>query len=371
MIIRSLDVIIQNSLETNRLTLLYWARQVGKTTLLKKIYELHKNKSIFVDCDYVDERNQLTFKNKQDVLNLIWNAEYLFIDEAQRVENIGLMLKIIHDSELPIHVLATWSSSFDLANKINEPLTWRAHDFTMFPVTLREFMHTDTRNIKQYIEHMLIYWSYPWLLPLSSHEKITYIKRLIWSYLYKDILERENIRKSEKIIQLLQLLALQIGNEVSYNELANKLHIKSETVQKYIDLLEKSFVIFKLPSFAKNLRNELGKAQKIYFFDLWVRNGLINNFNDFSLRNDLWALRENFCIISRYALNTLHHSTKMYFRRTYQQQEIDYIELKNWHLNTFEFKYSAKKLKVPKPFLDAYPESSHNLIHQWNILDFI
>lgn len=369
---RFLEEKIRKSFENQKITILYGARQVWKTTLIKRIFDEKASDSIFLNGDFYDDRQYLQFRNERDVHNLIGTKKYLFIDEAQRVENIWLMLKIIHDTDIAVHVLATWSSSFDLANKINEPLTGRYRDFMMYPLSLGEIVQDNARLAMRFSEEMMIFGSYPAQMTRNFDDKKNYIKNIVNNYLYKDVLERDAIRKADVLISLIQLLALQIWSEVSYNELSNKLWVKADTVMKYIDVLQKSFVIFSLKALSRNKRNEIGKKQKIYFWDLWVRNGVINNFNPLHLRNDVWSLRENFCIAERLKKNHYNdHLATSYFWRTYDHQELDYIEEYNGNLHWYECKYTKKIFTKPKAFFATYPDATCELINKDTMTDFL
>ncbi|MDR0282772.1 MAG: ATP-binding protein [Candidatus Peribacteria bacterium] len=277
--------------------------------------------------------NREALSKPDDILlkTLFQGKKLVIVDEAQKVQNIGSILKVIHDHIPEVQVIATGSSSFELSKYANENLTGRAIEFYLYPLSVAEI--TQKYNILQLpskIQEVLQYGLYPGVFDHSQGENIETLKSIVNNYLYKDILEFSGIRKSEVIINLLQLLALQVGGEVSYTKLANQLHLNTVTVQNYVDLLEKSFVIYKLKGFSRNLRNEITKTVKIYFWDIGILNSLINNFNALSLRSDKGGLWENFCITERLKHNANKRLTiNSYFRRTHDQQEIDYIEEKN------------------------------------------
>jgi hypothetical protein len=296
----------------------------------------------------------------------------IVLDEAQNIENIWIILKILIETYPEKQFIATGSSSFDLANKLNEPLTWRNFKFILYPFSIEEIKNKyDNFYINDNLENILIYWSYPEIIWVGQSQKQERLNLLAWDYLYRDILKFEWIKKSNYLKSILQLLALQIWNEVSYNEIGQKLWLNHITVQKYIDILEQAFIIFKLNSFSRNLRNEITKWVKIYFYDLWVRNSLIQNYNSLNLRQDAWALWENLLISERkkYLNNNLLFRN-IYFWRNHAQAEIDYIEEYNWRLYAYEFKYWDKKAHIPKVFKEAYLDSSFELINKTNFIEF-
>jgi len=296
------------------------------------------------------------------------------LDEAQHIENIGLILKIIVDTYPEIQIIATGSSSFDLANKISEPLTGRSRQFILYPFSLTEIKENTTfHDVISQIEKFLIYGLYPAVYELSETDAKFELMNIASNYLYKDVLEFEQLRNSKPLLQILELLALQIGNEVSFREIAQKLEISHPTVKKYIDLLEKCFIIFSLRSFSRNLRNEINKSQKIYFYDLGIRNAIIQNFNKPSLRTDIGALWENFCILERLKYNQANERwVNAYFWRMYSGQEVDYIEEHSGKLDGFEFKYNPNaKFKKPIKFLETYDNTSVQVIHRENWFEFL
>ena len=371
---RAIFPIIQSWIGKWKTILLYGARQTGKTTLVKKILQDFGDGGMFVDCEILYNRE--AFSKPDDVVlkNLLKGKKLLVIDEAQKIINIWSVLKVIHDHIPEIQVIATGSSSFELSKHASENLTGRSIEFILYPLSIWEIsVKYTTLQMPSKINQIMQYGLYPWVFDHANDESIETLKSIVNNYLYKDILEFAGVRKSELIINLLQLIALQIGNEVSYTELAQKLGINTVTVQNYIDLLEKSFVIYKLKWLSRNLRNEITKSVKIYFWDLGILNSLINNFNPTDLRSDIGWLRENFCITERMKRNNNQREiVKSYFRRTYTQQEIDYIEEKDWYFYAFEFKSNSKtKTKVPQLFYDTYPNSSFSLINPETIIDFV
>jgi len=370
MIKRILENTIKNKLNNNKVIVIYGARQTGKTTLLKSMFK-RDNNTVWINADRIDDKSLFEKESLVNFKSFLSGKKMLIIDEAQRIENIGLKLKIIYD-EMDIKIIATGSSSFDLANKINEPLTGRKFEYQLFPLSFEELAnHTSVFDEYKKLPIRLVFGSYPDVVTDSDPREI--LKNLTTSYLYKDILEWDKIKKSDKILKLLQALAFQIGNQVSYNELAQIVGINSVTIENYIDLLEKTFIIFRLNSFSRNLRNELKKSKKIYFFDNGIRNALINNFNLLELRNDTGALWENYLMSERYKFTGYHQIyTNRYFWRTKNQQEIDYIEERDGKLYAFEFKWNAnRKYKFPKKFLESYPNNKTNIITPENYFKFI
>lgn len=371
---RDVENLINSYLFNGKIIVLYGARQVGKTTLVKKISAKFKD-NLFFNCDELDIREMLTHKTSTELKNIIGNNKLVIIDEAQRVTDIGITLKLLIDNFPEIQIIATGSSSFDLANKISEPLTGRKILFQLFPFSVNELRDEYTElELKRILHSRIIFGMYPDVVKAGHIKNVEILKELTNSYLYKDILIFQNIKNPEAIEKLLQLLALQIGNEVSYTELASELDIDKNTISKYIQILEKAFVIFRLNPFSRNLRNELKKMRKIYFVDTGVRNALINNFNPLELRNDKGALWENFVISERMKYNAAKRNfCNTYFWRTHAQQEIDYIEEYGGKLHAYECKFSDKKRKhkIPKKFLETYPDSICQFVTPDNFFDFV
>ena len=363
---------IKNYINTNKVIIILGPRQVGKTSLLKEVFKNKDKDTVWINGDSIDERSLLEQESETRYKSLFNKTKLLIIDEAQRIKNIGLNLKIIHD-QLNLKIIATGSSSFDLANKINEPLTERKLEYNLYPLSFEELAnhHGLFEEIKN-LPNRLIYGAYPEVVTNQGNQK-EILQNLTSSYLYKDILEWSMIKKSDKLLKLLQAIAFQIGNQVSYNELANTVGLNKETVENYIDLLEKSFVIFRLHSFSRNLRNELKKSKKIYFYDNGVRNALISNFNSIELRNDVGALWENYIVSERIKYASYHQIySNTYFWRTKTQQEIDYIEEREGKLFAYEFKWNTyKKVKIPKSFITAYPNAETKIITPKNYHEFI
>ncbi len=348
-------------------------RQSGKTTLLKMIREKMKKKSIFLDCDEPDTIEILTKPTSTKLKEFIGSNEIIFIDEAQRVKNIGITLKLIIDHIPEKQLIVSGSSSLELANIINEPLTGRKYEYLLLPLSIRE-LHNFRGRIEEQrlLENRLIFGMYPDVVQ-NDIDRTEILKTLASSYLYKDIFSFQDVRRPEIIEQLLEALALQIGSEVSYHELANSLGIDFSTVTRYIGLLEKCFVVFRLRSFSRNLRNELKKSRKIHFYDNGIRNALINNLNPLKLRSDTGALWENFLMSERIKFNNFNRIyANMYFWRTRQKQEIDLIEEKDGKLFAFEFKWNPhKKFNFSTTFTNAYPGIIKKIITSDNYLEFI
>jgi hypothetical protein len=372
MIQRIIKESIQNKLKDKKAIIILGARQVGKTTLINSLFENQKN-IIRWNGDESDIREWLEKPTSTKLKNLIGKNKILIIDEAQRIKNIGICIKLILDNIPSVKVIATGSSSFDLSNKINEPLTGRKWEFYLFPISFKEMVnHHGLLDEKRLLEQRLIFGCYPEVItnPESAAERI---KLIADSYLYKDILIWENIKKPEKLEKLVKALALQIGSEVSYHELSEICGLDNETIERYIQLLEKAFILYKLEPYSNNLRNELKKKRKIYFYDNGIRNAIINNFSPLESRNDKGALFENFIITER--LKYLSYSQKnfnRYFWRNTNQQEVDYIELDHNNLYAYEIKFSDNaKVKIPQIFKETYKPKKFHLIHSANYFDFI
>jgi predicted AAA+ superfamily ATPase len=367
---------LQHYLIPGKVLVLYGPRQVGKTTLAKDLIESVSLRSKFVNADELLYREALSSQNRQRLGEVLGDAELLVIDEAQRVPEIGLNLKILVDSFPHARIVATGSASFDLANKINEPLTGRKLTFNLFPVSYAELQQAfGLLEARSQLERWLIWGGYPAIVTAGDPVlRERYLGELIGSYLYRDILEMEGVRRSEKIVGLLRLLAFQVGQEVSVSELASNLALNRQTVERYLDLLEKVFVLFRVGGFSRNLRKEISKNSRYYFFDNGVRNGLIQNFNPLALRNDVGQLWENFLVVERRKANqSAGRMVNSYFWRTYDQKEIDCIEEHGGKLQGFEFKWQAAELRrsIESEFLSTYPGSELAVIHQGNFEDFL
>ena len=373
---RDLKAVLESKIGKGKVLLLIGPRQVGKTTLLKNILtSISSEKKVqFWNCDESDVRQFLSEANSAKLKSFVGNSDFIVIDEAQRVKDIGLTIKLLHDSFPNVQLAVTGSSSLDLSNSINEPLTGRKFEYNLFPFSTNELVnHTSMLEEMRLLKNRLVYGFYPDVVNNPGEEK-EILTNIVNSYLYKDLFEFQDIRKSSVIEKLVQALALQVGSEVSFNELGNLLGIDTVTVQRYVDLLEKAYVIFHIRSFSRNVRNELKKSIKIYFYDNGVRNSVISNFSPVELRSDIGALWENFLISERIKNNAYHNKhAKYYFWRTTQKQEIDFIEEVDQNLFAYEFKYYPKKVnsKCPVTFSNNYPNVPFDVITSENYMDFV
>jgi len=373
MLLRDLQTVIEDKLFKRKIIILLGARQVGKTTLINQIADKLKLSTLFLNCDEPEPRNLLTNTNGQKLKQLIGTSKLILIDEAQRVKNIGLTLKLIVDNIADVQVIVTGSSSLEIANEINEPLTGRKYEYTVFPFSTNELVvNTNYLNEKQLLEQRLIYGHYPDVVNNPSEAK-EILMNIVNSYLYKDLLAYNDVRKSSQLEKLVEALALQVGNEVSYSELSQILQTNTHTVERYIDLLEQSFVVFRLRAFSGNVRNEIKKSRKIYFYDNGIRNAIIQNFNSLNLRQDVGALWENFFVSERMKFNHYNRNfAKSYFWRSFQQQEVDLIEVENTEITAFEMKWNKnKKTKIPLTFSNAYPLKGSFTVTSDNYMDFL
>ena len=363
------------SMIPNKVLVLLGPRRVGKTSFLKHLTTTIKEPILQLngeDNATVEVLKQRTVENYK---RLMGKNVILIIDEAQKIPNIGLILKLIVDEIDGIKVIVTGSSMFDLTNQLGEPLTGRKITFQLYPIAQMEYQKAENLvQTKSNLEERLIYGSYPELLQYSSNEeKTAYLRELVSSYLLKDILEHDGIRNSGKMIDLLRLIAFQIGKEVSLDELAKQLGISRNTVERYLDLLSKVFVIYKLQGFSRNLRKEVTKSSKWYFYDNGIRNALIANFNSVNLRNDIGELWENYLLSERIKYQQyMGMVVNNYFWRTYQQQEIDWIEERGGELYAYELKWKTdKKVKIPSAWKEAYPDSKFEVMSSEDYLDWI
>ena len=346
-------------------------RQVGKTTLI--LSQLQGEEYTFFDGDDPSTRAVLDTPNTEKIRQLIGGRKIVFIDEAQRIRGIGLTLKIITDQFKDVQLWISGSSSFDLFNELNEPLTGRKWEYELFPISWEEYEnHIGYLKAQQNLENRLIYGMYPEVVNNDRGEEKEILRNLVNSYLYRDILSHGEIRKPEVLEKLVQGLALQVGSEVNYNELSQLVSISKDTVQRYIDILEKGYVIFRLRSFNRNVRNEIKRSRKIYFYDNGIRNAVIGEFDALNTRNDVGMLWENFLVSERVKQNSYKLTfAKPHFWRTTQQQEIDYVEQNGLSLTAYEFKWNPKsKAKPPKTFLKSYG-ATNKLINRDNFRDFV
>jgi len=370
---RHLKSIIENYLFKNKTVIVYGARQTGKTTLIEQLLEPYAGETLLLNGDDADVRELFSDLNSAKLIPIIGESSIVVLDEAQRIPETGLVLKIIHDNFKNVQLIATGSSSFELANKINEPLTGRKFEFTLYPFSFSEMAdHHGFLTERRLLEHRLIYGYYPDIaLNVGQEEKL--LKSLASSYLYKDLLMLDTIKKPVLLEKILRALALQVGSEVSYNEIAQLLNSDKETIEKYIDLLEKSYIIFRLGGLSRNVRNEIKKNRKIYFYDNGIRNAILGNFSSLSSRTDKGALWENFLISERFKFQENNEmDVRSYFWRTSQQQEIDYIEEHQDKFFAWEFKWSPhKKSYLSKTFSRAYPNTEFEVITPENMHLFL
>ena len=364
---------IRDAANSRKIVILLGARQVGKTTLLKSLFD--SDSILWLNGDELDVQNLFETLSAQRFKVYLGTKKIVVIDEAQRISNIGLRLKVLADSLPDLQIFATGSSSFDLANNVIEPLTGRKRELHLFPLSFEELVnHSDLLTEKRMIPHRLVFGSYPEVVTSQGNE-IEVLKELSQSYLYKDILTFEKIRRSDRLVKLLQALAWQIGSQVSYNELAQTCSMDAKTVEHYINILEQAFIVFRLGTFSRNLRNELKNSRKVYFYDNGIRNAIIANFSPIENRNDAGALWENYVISERIKKLSYDGSfTNSWFWRTKEQQEVDYIEEKDGNFCAYEFKWSdisAKKARLPLTFSRSYPEASFSVISPQNVEDFL
>ncbi len=358
----------------NKVLIIYGPRRVGKTTLLNNFLSSSKLKYKFVNGDDLDVQTILSSQRIESLKEYTRGYELLVIDEAQKVPNIGMGLKILVDHVEGIKIIATGSASFDLSNKIGEPLVGRSVTLKLYPLAQLELAEDFNRyELKEKNWQYLIYGSYPEILSSESlDEKKEYLTGVVNSYLLKDILELEQVKGSKILLDLLRLVAFQVGSEVSLSELALNLNIDVKTVARYLDLLEKSFIMINIRGFARNLRKEIKKYGKYYFYDNGIRNAVISNFNPLELRDDIGKLWENFLVTERIKKQSYGKIySNNYFWRTWDQKEIDFVEEREGKLFGFEFKYTPRKTKLPQEFLDTYPNADIEVITKDNYLDFL
>ena len=370
---RHLLDLVQNRLGEGKAVILMGPRQAGKSTLLAELVKTTDRKYVWLDCDEPDIRQRLTNATSTALRTLVGDASLVLVDEAQRVKNIGLTLKLFTDKIPDVQLVVTGSSSFELANEINEPLTGRKFEYLMLPLSTAEMTrHHGPLEESRLLETRLVFGMYPEVVSKPGREA-ELLKGMATSYLYKDIFTFRDVRKPEMLEQLLKALAFQVGGEVSYQELARTVGSDQATVQRYLDLLEKAFVLFRLPAFSRNLRNELAKSRKIFFYDNGIRNAIIGNFTPLAARTDIGQLWENFLVSERVKWLQLNRShAHRYFWRTTEAREIDWVEESDGQLLAAEFKWSpTRKVAFPKAFLEAYPNAQMQVVHPENYLDFL
>jgi predicted AAA+ superfamily ATPase len=366
---------LQNALTPGKVLVLYGPRQVGKTTLVKDLLERLTLAHRYVNADELTYREALASQNRHTLGDLLGDSQLLVIDEAQRVPDIGLNLKILIDNYPQAAIIATGSASFELANRISEPLTGRKRTFDLYPVSYGEVLQTwGAFEARRQLERWLIWGGYPAVVTAETVEqREAILGELVGSYLYRDLLELDGIRHADKLVNLLRLLAFQIGQEVSLAELAGSLALNRQTVERYLDLLEKVFVIFRLSGFSRNLRKEITKNSRYYFYDNGVRNSLIQNFNPLTLRNDVGQLWENYLMVERRKANEYAgRVANSYFWRTYDRKEIDYIEERGGELHGYEFKWQGQARQATRDeFTTAYPNATLETITRENFAEFV
>ncbi len=375
MIQRTIEEQIKTDLaESQKIILVYGPRQAGKTTLVRQVIAGLPHKSLEINADQHKYNDILSSRDLTKMKEIVGNNELLFIDEAQNISDIGINLKILHDGLPNLRIVATGSSSFELANKVREPLTGRAWSYRLYPISLQELSANRTPfELKDQLESYLRFGMYPDVLNLNGSEaKIRHLRELAGAYLYKDILQLSNIKHSDKLVKLLKLLAFQVGSQVSLHELGKSLEMSHETVNNYIDLLEKGFIVFRLTGFSRNLRKEVNKMTKIFFYDIGIRNMLIENFNPLEMRQDVGAIWENFLVAERrkkVEYQRIYGTS--YFWRTYSGAELDYVEERDGQLFGYEFKWKSGKAKAPATWLETYDNASYQLVNRENFLEFV
>lgn len=365
---------LEKLLSPNKAVIIYGPRRCGKTTLLNKFLEKTKEKYLLVSGEDITVQRYLGSQSIPKLKSFVGQNTLLAVDEAQKIKGIGLNLKLIIDHVKGVKVIATGSSSFDLAQHIGEPLTGRKYTLRLFPLAQLEIAQIEQPfETEANLDARLIYGSYPEIiLSEDIKQKERYLKEIVSSYLYKDILELEGLRHSDKIVRLLQLLSFQIGQVVSYSELGSQLGMSKNTAEKYLDLLEKTFVVYKLTGFSRNLRKEISKSPRYYFYDNGIRNALINNFNLLEVRNDVGMLWENYIVIERIKKQEyLQISSNNYFWRTHDQKELDWVEERKGMLYGYEIKWRKDKSKPPRDWLETYKKAKYKILNKENYLAFI
>lgn len=373
MIPRTIEEDIKKKLFKSKAIILHGARQTGKTTLVRHIVNNASQEYLWLSGDDINVREQLSIHSVVHLKALLGKYKLVVIDEAQYVRNIGLTLKLITDNMPDIQVIATGSSAFELANALNEPLTGRKWEYYLYPFSYRELNnYYGIIDEKGLLDHRLVYGSYPEVVT-SMEDKGEILNLLTSSYLYKDLFIHEQIKKPQILEKLVRALAFQVGSEVSYNELAKTIGADFQTVERYIDLLEKAYIVFRLYSLSRNLRNEIKKGRKIYFYDNGIRNAVIGNLLPVVSRNDVGALWENYVVSERHkflSYNKMYN--KQYFWRTHAQQEIDYIEERKGKIFAYEIKWNPRaKVRFPKSFINAYPNHVLSRITPNTLAEFL
>ena len=365
---------IADGIKPNKVVLIFGARRVGKTILMRQLIKNFAGKTMLLNGEDYDTLALLEEQSIANYRHLLKGVDLLAIDEAQNIPKIGSKLKLIVDEIEGIRIIASGSSSFGLLNKAGEPLVGRSTQFQLTPFSQKEIVQMETAlETKQNLESRLIYGSYPEVVMIDDFErKADYLRDIVSAYLLKDILAIDGLKNSGKMKELLWLIAFQLGNEVSYDELGKQLGMSKNTVEKYLDLLSKVFVVYRLGAYARNLRKEVTKAGKWYFYDNGIRNAIIGNFNPLSVRQDIGALWENYMISERIKANQNENLGKeFYFWRTYDRQEIDLIEENSEALTALEFKWGNKTPSIPNAFRDAYPNATFEVVNKDNYLNYL
>ena len=373
---RHIQPLIEANLYKGKIIIIYGARRVGKTTLCEMILNKpqYQKQAGYINCELLQNKTVLETTNSELLKEFIGNKKLLVLDEAHKIKDIGLILKILVDTFPDIQIIATGSSSFELTNELSEPLTGRTRTYLLLPLSYGEIKdNQDFATVNAKLDNILRFGTYPSVYDQGEEEAKEELNDIASKYLYKDILELEGLKRTDLLLNLLRALAFQVGSEVSYTELATLLKEHPITVQKYVELLEKCFVIFRLRPNSRNLRKEIANKNKIYFYDLGIRNTIIQSYNPLGLRNDIGALWENFCVVERLKYNQNRRLfVNSYFWRSYSQKEIDYLEEKDNKLTTFEFKWQdSKKQTIPEEFRKAYPDSSFQIITRHNYWQFL
>ena len=373
-LVRELSNLILKKLQPNKVVILYGARRVGKTMLVNEILAKVNEPILRLNGDDINVHDKLSIRSIENYKQILGTCKLLYIDEAQKIPEIGLKLKLMIDEIEGLRIIISGSSSFDIHKNAGEPLTGRKYTFTLYTLSENEYTQIENNiNKMDKVRERLIFGNYPELLHLPDRQdKVDYLNEMISSYLLKDILVYEHIKNSQKIFNLLRLIAFQIGGEVSLQELGIQLGISKNTVEKYLDLLSKVFILHKVEGFSRNLRKEITKNSRWYFLDNGIRNAVIANFNPLHARNDIGALWENYMISERLKYQEFKRiSSNNYFWRTYEQQEIDWVEERDGSLFGYEFKWKEEKVKIPTQWKSAYPDASFNLININNFSEWL
>lgn len=373
-LVRELSKLILKKLQPNKVVILYGARRVGKTMLVKEILANVNEPILRLNGDDINVHDKLSIRSIENYKQILGTCKLLYIDEAQKIPEIGLKLKLMIDEIEGLRIIISGSSSFDIHKNAGEPLTGRKYTFTLYTLSENEYTQVENNmNKMDKVRERLVFGNYPELLHLPDRQdKVDYLNEMISSYLLKDILVYEHIKNSQKIFNLLRLIAFQIGGEVSLQELGIQLGISKNTVEKYLDLLSKVFILHKVEGFSRNLRKEITKNSRWYFLDNGIRNAIIANFNPLQARNDIGPLWENYMISERLKYQEYRRiSSNNYFWRTYEQQEIDWVEERDGSLFGYEFKWKEEKVKIPTQWKSAYPDASFELININNFSEWL